>query len=129
MTTSHARVLVRWLLAITLTAAVMVAGQAHAHAHASIPDTIYAAAERWGVDGNRMACIAWFESTWRPWVTSPGGDRGLFQFTDSTWIWASWNAGVGGSSPYDPYAAAESAAWLMSQGGWHHWSAVDWRCR
>ncbi|HXI15807.1 MAG TPA: transglycosylase SLT domain-containing protein, partial [Chloroflexota bacterium] len=76
----------------------------------TIPELIDAAAYRWGVSAARMRCIAWRESTYRPWATSPGGHRGLFQFADSTFRWASWNAGVGGSSPYDPYAAAESAA-------------------
>jgi len=92
----------------------------------SIPELIDAAAYRWGVSAARMKCVAWRESTYRPWVTSPGGHRGLFQFADQTYQWASWNAGVGGSSPYDPYAAAESAAWLMSVGGWHHWSVARW---
>ncbi|HXI15229.1 MAG TPA: transglycosylase SLT domain-containing protein [Chloroflexota bacterium] len=93
----------------------------------TIPELIDAAAYRWGVSAARMRCIAWRESTYRPWVTSPGGHRGLFQFADRTYQWASWNAGVGGSSPYDPYAAAESAAWLMSQpGGFQHWSTARW---
>ncbi|HXI14990.1 MAG TPA: transglycosylase SLT domain-containing protein [Chloroflexota bacterium] len=94
----------------------------------TIPELIDAAAYRWGVSAARMRCIAWRESTYRPWATSPGGHRGLFQFADQTYRWASWNAGVGGSSPYDPYAAAESAGWLMSQGGWNHWS-VERFCR
>ncbi len=96
----------------------------------TVPDIIYAAADRYGVDGNRMACVAWYESRFDPQAYNwRDGSMGLFQWQPRTWAWASWNAGVGGSSPYEPYAAAESAAWLMSQpGGFRHWS-VDWRCR
>jgi transglycosylase-like protein with SLT domain len=93
----------------------------------SIPALIEDAAARWGLPAGRMRCIAWRESTYRPWVTSPGGHRGLWQFADRTWAWASWSAGVGGASPYDPVASTEAAAWLMSQpGGWWHWSTARW---
>ncbi|HXI17791.1 MAG TPA: transglycosylase SLT domain-containing protein [Chloroflexota bacterium] len=96
----------------------------------TIPELIDAAAYRWGVNAARLRCVAWRESTWRPDVTSPYGDRGLFQFQDSTWRWASWNAGVGGMSPYDPWAASQAAAWVVAHplqgGGWGHWPTARW---
>jgi soluble lytic murein transglycosylase-like protein len=90
----------------------------------TVPELITDAAQRWGLPANRLLCIAFRESTYRPWVTSPGGHRGLWQWSDQTWAWASRDAGWSGSSPYDPVAATEVAAWLMSRGGWSHWSTA-----
>ena len=73
-----------------------------------------------------MSC----ESRGNPDATNPGsGAAGLFQFLDSTWAWASVQAGYGGSSRYDPEPNVASAAWLVGyslsigdpRGAWAHW--------
>lgn len=95
------------------------------------PQTITAlidsAAERWGLPAGRMRCIAYRESTFRPLATSPGGHKGLWQFSDRTWAWAAHAIGLDQASPYDPESSTEVAAWLMSQpGGFSHWSTSRW---
>jgi soluble lytic murein transglycosylase-like protein len=88
----------------------------------TVEQVIRAAAAQYGVNAERAVRIASCESSLRPWATSPGGHMGLFQWSAATWRWASVQAGYGGASPYDPVASAMTAAWLMGQGGWHHWS-------
>jgi hypothetical protein len=89
----------------------------------TVEHLIRAAAARYGVSAATMLRISKCESGLRPWVTSPGGHMGLFQFSRQTWRWASVAAGYGGASPYSAEASAFSAAWLMSQSsGLSHWS-------
>lgn len=73
-----------------------------------------------------MSC----ESRGNPDATNArSGAAGLFQFLDSTWAWASVQAGYGGSSRYDPEPNVASAAWLVGyslaigdpRGAWAHW--------
>jgi soluble lytic murein transglycosylase-like protein len=77
---------------------------------------------QYGLDETRFRRIAWCESRLNPRAVSPGGHKGVFQFADRTWRWASAAAGYPGASPFDAEANIYSAAWLMSQpGGFAHW--------
>ncbi len=70
------------------------------------------------------------ESSGNPNAVNPtSGASGLFQFLESTWLWASPLAGYGGASRFDPVANVASAAWLFQytvknghrNGIWAHW--------
>lgn len=70
--------------------------------------------------------VAKCESQLDPTVTSKNGlYHGGFQFSNRTWVWMSSQAGYEGYSPYDPEAAAYTAAWAFSHGYASHWP----RCR
>ena len=92
----------------------------------TIPELIASAATRYGISAARMACIVHRESGGNPWAYNrQDGSMGLLQFQPRTWAWASWQAGVGGASPYDAAASVEAGAWLMSQpNGFRHWSVA-----
>lgn len=66
-----------------------------------------------------MAC----ESGGNPDATNPSsGAAGLFQHLPKYWAERSSNAGVAGSTPYDPPANVAVAAWLFYEGGGQsHW--------
>ena len=89
---------------------------------AEVASAIHQAATEYGVSERWMLRIARCESSYLPWVTSRGGHRGLFQFSDRTWWWMSHQAGHGGTSPYDPWSAAMVTAWALSRGMSGHWS-------
>lgn len=63
-------------------------------------------------------------------VNASSGASGLFQFLDTTWAWASPQAGMAGRSRFDPVANVASAAWLVDytirtahpRGTWAHWT-------
>ncbi len=70
------------------------------------------------------------ESSGNPNAVNPtSGASGLFQFLESTWLWASPLAGYRGASRFDPVANVASAAWLFQytvknghrNGIWAHW--------
>lgn len=70
------------------------------------------------------------ESGGNPNAVNPtSGASGLFQFLESTWLWASPLAGYGGSSRFDPLANVATASWLFQytvknghrNGIWAHW--------
>jgi len=70
------------------------------------------------------------ESSGNPNAVNPtSGASGLFQFLESSWLWASPLAGYGGASRFDPVANVASAAWLFQytvknghrNGIWAHW--------
>lgn len=65
--------------------------------------------------------VARCESTFRPWVTSPGGHAGLFQLSPQ---FHSWRL-LPGESIYDPEANTRIAFEVWSQT--HDWRA--WSCR
>ena len=89
---------------------------------AEVASAIHAAAVRHGVSEAYLFKVSWCESRWSPSATSRGGHRGLFQFSDDTWRWMSWQAGLTGASPYDAWAAADVAAWAFRNGYASHWS-------
>lgn len=87
----------------------------------TVPQIIQNAARWHGVNEYTLRRVAWCESSFRPWVTNPSGAMGLFQFMPRTWRWMSWAAGWGGSSAYNPVAAANVAAWAFANGYARHW--------
>ena len=88
-----------------------------------VPALLRDAARRYRLDEARFKRIAWCESRNNPRAVSRAGHKGVFQFADRTWAWASASAGFRGASPFDARANIFTAAWLMSQpGGYGHWS-------
>jgi hypothetical protein len=62
--------------------------------------------------------VAYCESRYHPnSVNSSSGAAGLFQFLPSTWAFTPWHA----SSPFDPVANANAAAWLYKRDGPSQW--------
>jgi len=62
--------------------------------------------------------VAYCESRYHPnSVNTSSGASGLFQFLPSTWAFTPWHA----SSPFDPVANANAAAWLYSRDGPSQW--------
>lgn len=62
--------------------------------------------------------VAWCESRYHPnSVNSSSGAAGLFQFLPSTWAFTPQHA----SSPFDPVANSNAAAWLYSRDGPSQW--------
>jgi hypothetical protein len=130
-TTRHRRVGLAAVIALTAT--LLLGGPASAAGPTAdapeppaqdVPTLLAAAALRHDVPLQDLARIAWCESRWDPNAIGPGGvPKGLFQFTDRTWSWASAEAGYAGASVWDAEANAMAAAWLMAQpGGRRHWT-------
>jgi uncharacterized protein YraI len=83
-----------------------------------IEQIIYDAAARYGQPPADMLRVATCESGLDPNAINYGGDtHGLFQFLPGTWATTPY----AGSSYYDPYAAANAAAWMWSQGRRGEW--------
>lgn len=62
--------------------------------------------------------VAWCESRYHPnSVNSSSGAAGLFQFLPSTWAFTPQHA----SSPFDPVANSNAAAWLYNRDGPSQW--------
>jgi Transglycosylase SLT domain len=71
-----------------------------------------AAAVQWALN------VAYCESRYHPnSVNSSSGASGLFQFLPSTWAFTPQHA----SSPFDPVANAQAAAWLYHRDGPSQW--------
>lgn len=98
--------------------------------HAQTPEVAEAldtAAARYGIRPAFLRCLAWHESRFQPWVTSPGGRyRGLFQYDDATWRFGSHLAGLPHASPYAAWAASEVAALLIWRGEVSRWGPARW---
>lgn len=94
-------------------------------APAEIEKIIRDAAAKWGADPEQLLRVAWCESRFNPNAFNPtANDSGLFQFIPETWWRQSPRAGYAGASPFDPVAAANTAAMLFSQG-----QARLWTCK
>jgi hypothetical protein len=87
-----------------------------------VADAIHQAAATYDVSEPWMRRIAFCESRFTPWVTSRGGHAGLFQYAPSTYRWMSGQAGLAGTSPYDPWAASMVTAWALRHGYAGHWA-------
>ena len=83
---------------------------------------IQEAATTYGVSEAWLRRIAWCESRFTPSVTSRGGHMGLFQYAPRTYAWMSAQAGLAGTSPYDPWSAAMVTAWALAHNYASHWS-------
>lgn len=64
--------------------------------------------------------VATCESGLDPYAYNPSGASGLFQFEPATWAYYSRWYGVFGS-PYDPYSAALTAAYMFRDGLSYLW--------
>ena len=83
-----------------------------------ITQIIYDAAARYGQDPEDMLRVATCESGLDPNAVGGGGAyHGLFQFVPSTFAGTPY----ADQSIYDPYANANAAAWMWSQGRRNEW--------
>src|SRR5262245_38467104 len=92
-----------------------------------LSEAISVAAARHGVSEQRMRCLAFLESRFQPWAYSPAGPyHGMYQYTWSTWVYGARLAGLQEASPYDPWAASEVTAFLISRGEGFRWPPLRW---
>lgn len=73
----------------------------------------------------RLDCVIQRESRWDTGAYNPrSGAAGLAQFLLGTWL--STPQGKAGASRYDPYAAIDGAAWIITtdRKGWGHWTPI-----
>jgi soluble lytic murein transglycosylase-like protein len=89
-----------------------------------VQDAIHEAAVTYGVSERWMLAIARCESRFFPGAVSRGGHQGLFQFSSGTYRWMSAQAGLAGTSAYDPWSAAMVTAWALRNGYASHWSCA-----
>jgi uncharacterized protein YabE (DUF348 family) len=82
------------------------------------------AAAAQGANADQLLRVAYCESRYNPAAYNASGASGLFQFLPSTWAANSVRAGFAGTSPFDPVAAANVAAWMFARG-----QAYQWVCR
>jgi hypothetical protein len=83
-----------------------------------ITSLIYDAAAAYGQPADDMLRVATCESGLDPnAINGPGDTHGLFQFLPSTWA----STPYAGYSMYDPWANANAAAWMWSQGRRGEW--------
>lgn len=78
---------------------------------------IYAAADRYGQPREDMLRVARCESNLDPNAVNPAGSYGLFQFVPSTWA----STPYAGYDIFDPWASANAAGWMWSQGRRGEW--------
>jgi len=90
---------------------------------AEVASALEHASAEYGVSLGCLRNLAWRESRYQPWQTNwqGSGAAGLMQFLPSTYRWMSWQAGYGGTSPYDAWSAAHVAAWAIRNGYLSHW--------
>jgi uncharacterized protein YabE (DUF348 family) len=91
---------------------------------AEIEAIIREAAAAQGADAAQLLRVAYCESRYNPGAYNASGAAGLFQFMPGTWAVNSVRAGFAGTSPFDPVAAANVAAWMFARG-----QAYQWVCR
>jgi len=72
---------------------------------------------RYGIDPDRNVLRAWRESRFDQFAVSPAGHKGIFQFSDRTWAWASAMAGFPGANVFDAPTNIEVACWLLAYSG------------
>jgi uncharacterized protein YabE (DUF348 family) len=92
---------------------------------AEIEAIIREAAAAQGADAAQLLRVAYCESRYNPGAyNASSGASGLFQFMPATWAANSVRAGFAGTSPFDPVAAANVAAYMFARG-----QAYQWVCR
>lgn len=83
-----------------------------------IVDIIYEAADNYGQSRDDMLRVARCESSLNPQAVGGGGSyHGLYQFVPSTFAGTPY----GEYDIYDPWANANAAAWMWSEGGKSGW--------
>lgn len=89
-----------------------------AYSEQQIIDIIYEAAHNYGQNGDAMLRVARCESGLNPSAVGGGGAyHGLFQFVPSTFA----KTPYGQYDIYDPWANANAASWMWSEGGKSAW--------
>lgn len=91
---------------------------------AEVKRVIRQAALRWGLSAEKMLRVAECESGLNPRAQSPSGKYvGLYQFERASWETRARWAGYEGRPWWDPVANANTAGWLVTEGGgWGHWT-------
>lgn len=90
-------------------------------------DIINVAAQKYGVDAQRMSRLMYCESKGNTYAVGGGGKYyGLFQYMPSTWAGASAGAGFSGASIYDPTAQIYTTAWKISIQGYKAWPSCGY---
>lgn len=90
--------------------------------HAEIEAIINETAHLWAANSALLRRVAWRESRYDPRAYNRAGPyHGLFQFSYRTWEWMSNQCGTWEFNPYEPWAAAYTAAWAFTHGQKHHW--------
>lgn len=83
---------------------------------------INAAAQKYGIDAQRLSRLMYCESKGNTYAVGGGGKYfGLFQYSASTWAGASVGAGFSGASIYDATAQIYTTAWKISIQGYRAW--------
>lgn len=83
----------------------------------SIEQAISSAALNHNVSYQRLLCLARRESTFNPNASSNPPYMGLMQFDQPTWNLTPYSS----YSPYNAWASANAAAYLISRGGGSRW--------
>ena len=91
-----------------------------------VAGAIHAAAVTYGVSEGRLRCLAWRESRFWPGAYNAAGYHGLYQFDWPTWRYGARLAGLEGTSPYDPWSAAQVTALLIARGEGSRWPPLRW---
>lgn len=91
-----------------------------------VQSIIVAAANKYGVDANRMLRIAKCESTFNPSIEAPnvidgGHPSGLFQHVSTYWPARAKRYGWKGASVFNAQANAEVTAQMFKENLWHLW--------
>lgn len=96
----------------------------------TVDEVIRGASDHYGVSYSRLSCLAFRESSNRPDAYNGAGPfMGLFQFhVDGAGRSAMDHTPMAGYSPYDGYAAAEAAAYLISTGESWRWPVWNRGC-
>ena len=91
---------------------------------AEVKRVIRQAAARWGLSAQKMLRVAECESGLNPRAQSPSRKYvGLYQFERASWETRARWAGYEGRPWWDPVANANTAGWLVTEGGgWGHWT-------
>lgn len=93
----------------------------------SVERMIEEASERYGLSASQMKRIAWCESHMGADPNAYDGRSGyygVYQFSLSTWAWASVAAGFAGVPATDDYANVATAHWVMATVG-----PTQWGCK
>jgi len=82
----------------------------------TVDESIRIAANTYGVSYTRLNCLAFRESTWNPNARN-GPYFGLMQFDMATWVLTPYHD----YSPFNAWASANGAAYLISRGQGSRW--------
>ncbi len=90
-----------------------------------VPDLIRAAALEFGQDPERMARVAFCESSLNPRAVGGHGEMGLWQFKAATWAANAAKLGYGPDGVWEPLASSRVAAEMWSRLQQWQWTCYD----